>query len=212
MKGFRRTPESQQLIRHQAKQLGVHGFYCNLSEAITDIVSHHIDRSLMPDGEESHTSSVSTGKAVLRTWQHQRCHSRRESHSSHNGSASDVESRGSDDSEHSTRRIPIKQRAGSCLSSGIRHYKSISSVPSPDLQTIAQSPPENQIPCDGLPAKMMSHDNSQLIVRRNDNERLRFGSQPTVSIANMHMYTFLYLLLYIWLFYFLYSDTQLAIV
>ena len=184
MKGFQRTPESQQLIRCQAKQLGIHGFCSNLSEAITDIVSHHVDCLLLPDGEGSQRSSVNSSKAVQRAWHQQKRHCRMECQSVHSGSVSDAESRDSDDGENSSRRIPIKQRTVSALPQSLRPYKGISSS-TPTLDTIPQSPPNKQILCDDLPVTTMSRDDPQLNIARNDDQSLANGLQPTVSLANM---------------------------
>lgn len=187
--GYRRAPESQEQIRHHAIQLGIDTFLSNLSEAITDLLSHNINSRHC---EESHTASASSSKSAPRS-KHRRCRSetsfpssrRREGHSPHSGSMSDTESKGSDGSEHTTRHKCINQQASSSLSPGMRYRRSWSSAHS-SLPTIAQSPPENQIPCGGSSAETMSlYDNSQPNANGDDCQSLPFSSQPTVSATNM---------------------------
>lgn len=189
--GYQRAPESQEQIRHHAIQLGIDTFLGNLSEAITDILSHNINSR---HREESHTASASSSKSAPRS-KHRRCHSatsfpssrRREGRSPHSGSMSDTESKSSDSSEYTTRHMYINQHASSSLSPRMRHHRSCSSAHSIcSLPPIAQSPPENQIPCGCSSTETISlDDNSQPNARGDDCLSLPFGSQPSVSATNM---------------------------
>lgn len=205
MKGYQRAPESRQQVRHHAKQLGIHSFHRNLSDAVTEITSHHIDL-LTLDGEKSHTISDNTSKAALKPRLHRMYRSRREGHSSHSGSVSD-ESNCSDGSG-CTRGMFIKQHASSFLSPGMKHRRSYSSGHSirSDLSPIAQSPLDNQLACGGSSAEAISLD-SQAKGRRDDTESLPFGSQPTVSTEIMLRYCICFIRS-TWLFHILYTAME----
>ena len=197
--GYYRVPghELQEKIRHHAIGLGIRDFHCNLSDAITDIVSHHINESYTPDFKESCTTAGSSSKAALRP-RHRRCHSttsfpsshRVEGHYFHSSSVSDTESKSSCGSGSFTRHMSFNHSASSSLSPGMKIVRCNSSAHSGcSLPTIAQSPPEHPIPFDACSsAETMSLDCAETFqpnVRTADHgQSLPF---PTVSTTK-YMY------------------------
>lgn len=200
--GYHRVPDHdlQEKIRHHAIGLGIHDFHNNLSDAITDIISHHINESFTPDFKQSCTTAGSS-KAAARP-RHRRGHSTTSFPSSHrvegrylnSSSVSDTESKSSGGSESFTRHMPFNQSASSSLSPGIRIVRSSSAAHSVcSLSTIIQSPrspPEHPIPSDGclLSAETMSLDsaeNFQPNARTADNDQSL--PYPTVSTTR-YMY------------------------
>lgn len=182
--GYHRVPdhELQEKIRHHAIGLGIHDFHCNLSDAITNIVSHHSNVSFTPDFKESCTTAGSS-KTALRP-RHRNSHSttsfpsshRVEGRYLHSSSVSDTESKSSCGSGSFTRHVPFSQSARShSFAHGL-------------LPTIL-SPPDQQNPFDGCSsAEAMSLDyaeNFQPNARTADHgQSLPF---PTVSTTK-YMY------------------------
>ena len=152
--------ELQERIRHHAIGLGICDFHCNLSDAITDIISHYITESFTPDFKESCTTAGSSSQAALRP-RHRKSHSttsfpgshRVEEHYLHSVSVSDTESKSSGGSESFT-------HSASSFSPGMKIIRCSSSAHSVcSLPTIPQSPPEHPIPFDGCSsAETMSLD------------------------------------------------------
>lgn len=155
--GYHRVPdhELQEKIRHHALGLGIHDFHCNLSDAISDITSHHINDTYTPDFQENCTTAgAGSSKAALRS-RHRKSHSttsfpsshRVEGRYFHSSSVSDTESKSSCGSGSLTRHMPFSQSA--------RSHSSAHSL----LPTIVQSPPDHSNPFDGcLSAETMLLD------------------------------------------------------
>lgn len=161
--GYHRVPdhELQEKIRHCAIGLGIHDFHCNLSDAITDITSHHINESFTPNFKESRTTAGSSSKAALRP----RCQKPHSTSfpSSHRVEGRQLISRSMSDtggSESFPRHMSFNQSTSSSLSPGMKINRCNSSAHSVcSLPTIPQSPPKHLIPFDGCSsAETMSLD------------------------------------------------------